>query len=243
MSLSPSYSDNALALAVAQSRSWRGVLRTLGFSATSGSAIRAVRQRADSLHIDHSHFIGQRRWTDKQFAAAVRASDSWSQVADALGLRGGSWQATFRAHAVRLSLDTGHLQTRGRVAATPVAVAGPALAHLPRAGSMLAAAWFALSGYDVSWPLEPCRYDLLVVGDEPMRVQVKTGTVRENSSWVTWLSSTGTVRRVYDPDEIDYFFVIDGSLDYYLIPVAVVGGYHVIHLSAYEQYRLPHLKG
>ncbi len=106
---------------------------------------------------------------------------------------------------------------------------------------MLAAAWFALCGYDVSWPLEPCRYDLLVVGDKPMRIQVKTGTVRANNSWVAWLSSTGTVRRIYDPDEIDFFFVIDGSLEYYLIPVAVVGGFHVIHLSAYVQYRLPRL--
>ncbi len=116
MSRTPPYSDNALAVAVAQSRSWRGVLRALGLNAASGSAIRAVRQSADALLLDHSHFTGQRRWTDEQLAAAVRASDSWSHVADALGLRGGSWQATFKAHAVRLSLDIGHLQTKGPTA-------------------------------------------------------------------------------------------------------------------------------
>ena len=42
----------------------------------------------------------------------------------------------------------------------------------------------------------------------------------------------------YDPDDIDYFFIIDGDLDYYLIPVAVVGGLSTISLSAYEQFRL-----
>lgn len=104
---------------------------------------------------------------------------------------------------------------------------------------MLAAAWFTLCGHDVSWPLEPCRYDLLVVLDDVVKIQVKTASVRTSATWVAWISSSGTERRIYDPDEIDYFFVITGDLDYYLIPVAVVGGLHAIHLSAYAQYRLP----
>lgn len=53
-----------------------------------------------------------------------------------------------------------------------------------------------------------------------------------------WLSNSRKARVTYDPDEIDYFFVIDGDLDYYLIPVAVVGGLHAIHLSAYCGYRV-----
>jgi hypothetical protein len=32
-------------------------------------------------------------------------------------------------------------------------------------------------------------------------------------------------------DEIDDFFIIDGELMCYLIPVAVVGGLHAIHLG------------
>lgn len=45
----------------------------------------------------------------------------------------------------------------------------------------------------------------------------------------------------YDPDEIDYFFAIDGDLDLYLIPIAAVGGLHMIHLSAYSAYHLDRL--
>ena len=42
--------------------------------------------------------------------------------------------------------------------------------------------------------------------------------------WSAWISNTGKERTPYDPDEIDYFFVIDGDFDYYLIPAAAVGG-------------------
>ena len=42
----------------------------------------------------------------------------------------------------------------------------------------------------------------------------------------------------YDPDDIDYFFVIDGDLDHYLIPVSAVAGLGTIHLSAYDRFRL-----
>ncbi len=52
------------------------------------------------------------------------------------------------------------------------------------------------------------------------------------------LSSDGG-RLTYDPEEIDYFFVVDGDLEFYLIPVATVGGLHTNTLPAYEQYRLP----
>jgi hypothetical protein len=53
-----------------------------------------------------------------------------------------------------------------------------------------------------------------------------------------WLSTTGRERTPYDPDEIDFYFVIDGELNYYLIPVAAVGGLMAIRLSAYQDYRL-----
>ncbi|GAB93075.1 hypothetical protein GORHZ_205_00170 [Gordonia rhizosphera NBRC 16068] len=104
---------------------------------------------------------------------------------------------------------------------------------------MLAAAWFALSGHDVSWPLEPSRYDLLVsTSDGIRRVQVKTTTVRVGHTWKVYLSTAHRERKTYDPDEIDDFFVIAGDLAYYLIPVSAVGGLHAIHLSAYDRFRL-----
>ena len=104
----------------------------------------------------------------------------------------------------------------------------------------MTAAWFALCGYDVSWPLEPSRYDLLVSGNEGIRkVQVKTTTVRVGETWKVYLSTARTVRKTYAPGEIDEFFVITGELECYLIPFADVGGLHAIHLRHYERFRLP----
>ncbi len=101
----------------------------------------------------------------------------------------------------------------------------------------MAAAWFELCGYHVSWPLEPSRYDLLAwIGEFARRIQVKTTTVRQAASWTVWISNTGKTRTTYDPDEIDYFFVIDGDFNYYLIPVAAVGGLTALQLSAYREY-------
>jgi hypothetical protein len=105
---------------------------------------------------------------------------------------------------------------------------------------MLAAAWFELCGYSVSWPLEPCRYDLLVWRDgRAERIQVKTTTVRAGRSWVVRLANQRKELHTYDPDEIDQFFVIDGDLNHYLIPIRVVGGLTAVQLSAYEAYLLP----
>jgi len=52
------------------------------------------------------------------------------------------------------------------------------------------------------------------------------------------LSSTSGCLRTYDPDDIDEFFVIDGDLEFYLIPVAAVGGRYAITLSRYTTFRV-----
>ena len=105
---------------------------------------------------------------------------------------------------------------------------------------MLAAAWFTLCGFAVSWPLEPCRYDLLLHrNDHYLRIQVKTTRFSSGGSWMAKLHSGGRHRGCYDPDEIDYFFVVDGDLNYYLIPVSAVGGLSAISLSAYSAFMLP----
>jgi hypothetical protein len=109
---------------------------------------------------------------------------------------------------------------------------------LGRAGSLLCAAWFTLRGWNVAWPLEPARFDLIVSKNgASQRVQVKTTTSRTNRTWVVSLSKSRKGLIAYDPDEIDSFFVLDGELACYLIPVVVVGGLHRIHLSAYAAYR------
>lgn len=243
MSSRRTYQDDALAKAIATSHSWRAVLRALGLAGSSASVIRSVRQNADRLGIDHSHFTGQRRWSDGQLAAAVAVSRSWGEVAGRLGLTGGSSEPTLKRHAQRLGLQAEHLESK--VTAGPPDSGWPAAsaAHLPRAGSLLAASWFTLRGCEVAWPLEPCRYDLLVSrsGAPPSRIQVKTTQVRVGNTWKVYLSNTGRGRRPYDPREIDFFFVIDGDLDCYLLPVDAVAGLHAIHLAAYCAYRLERL--
>lgn len=103
---------------------------------------------------------------------------------------------------------------------------------------MLAAAWFTLCGNDVSWPLEPSRYDLLVATNAGiLRVQVKTTTTRVGATWKVYLSTSSGGRRTYGHDEIDIFFIVDGDMNYYLIPVVAVGGLHAIHLRGYDRFR------
>lgn len=223
---------------VAASRSWRGVLRALGLTATSSAAIRSVRHHADRLGLDYSHFTGQRRWSDAELADAVGRSRSWSEVADVLGLTGGSSQPALKGHATRLGINAEHLAPASSSGGSTAMELHPDVTNLRRAGSLLAASWFTLCGHDVSWPLEPCRYDLLVSLERIARIQVKTTTVRAGDSWIVWLSNSRQARVTYDPDEIDYFFVVDGDLAYYLIPIAAVGGFHAIHLSAYSEYQV-----
>lgn len=237
MARARTYTDRQLAAAVAVSTSWRGVLRTLGLVGTSSAALRSVRTHADRIEIDYGHFTGQRRWTETELRAAVASATTWAEVTDALGLKDQSAIATVKGHAARLSLDVHHLERQS--SPNPACAFNPEVAHLDRAGSLLAAGWFALCGMSISWPLEPARYDLVVdIGTGFRRVQVKTTTVRAGRSWKVYLSTSRQGRTVYDVDEIDDFFVIDGALSYYLIPLAAVGGLHAIHLSAYERFRV-----
>lgn len=91
----------------------------------------------------------------------------------------------------------------------------------------------------MSWPLEPCAYDLVVGSTQGLvRVQVKTTTSRENGAWKVFLSRSGRGRRRYDVDEVDVFLLIDGELGAYEIPSSVVVGLHAVHLNRYEQWRV-----
>ena len=104
---------------------------------------------------------------------------------------------------------------------------------------MLAASWFAMCGIAVSWPIEPARYDLLA--DMPgglRRVQVKTTTVRVGDTWKVYLATSTGGRRVYEPVEIDLFFIVDGALNTYLIPLEAVRDLQAIHLSRYAKFLL-----
>lgn len=234
MTFQRTYDDDQLRVAVASQHSWRGVLRALGLKATSAGASRTARRHADRLGLDYSHFTGQRRWSDADLAIAIRDCRSWRQVAAALGIAGGSSYPVLRGHALRLGLDTTHIGLPDRPDAAWTL--SPTQQHLRYAGSLLAAAWFALCGYEVSWPLEPYRYDLLVCSAQrTQRVQVKTTTRRMGSSWAVDLGPGGK-QRVYDPDDVDSFFVVTADLDYYFIPIEAVAGRGTIYLSAYSVY-------
>jgi len=231
------YTDAELVAAVAASTSWRGVLRALGLLGTSSAALRSVRSHAERLEVNYGHFTGQRRWSEAELRGAVAGAATWSDVTDALGLKGGSATSTVKGHASRLGLKVDHLdETTGPVATSALI---PDLGQLGRAGGLLAAGWYTLCGWSVSWPLEPERYDLLVgTGSGFRRVQVKTTTTREGNSWKVYLSTSRQGRTLYGTDEIDEFFVIDGDLAYYMIPFAAVGGLHAVHLTAYERFRV-----
>lgn len=233
-------SDDEFLEAVRRARSWREVLRQLGTGRGSGGEIVAARERAAALGASHAHFAGQRSWSDNELRSAVEIADSWADVISALSLRGGSALATLRGHAARLGIDTAHLDPAVQRPALRDLM--PARRYLDRAGTMLAAAWFTLSGCDVSWPLEPCRYDLIASqGAEHRRVQVKTTTTWMGTTWKVYLSTTHGGRRTYSPEEIDDFFVIDGDLNCFVIPINAVGGLHALHLTRYQQFRVPRL--
>ncbi|MFT3886775.1 MAG: group I intron-associated PD-(D/E)XK endonuclease [Arachnia sp.] len=237
MGRAKTYSDEQLRNAVAVSSSWRGVLRELGLASASGAAMRSARLHAVRLGVDTDHFRGQRRWTEDQLRSAVAAGASWPEVADRLELRGGTAVSSLRGHAARLGLDVAHLESR--VPGVEVVDRRPDAVHVARAASLIAAAWFSLCGDTVTWPLEPCRYDLLVDrGGELRRVQVKSTAARGGGPRTVYLSTTRRTRRTYDPSEVDDFFIVDGSLRLYLIPLAAVGGLHAISLGAYERFRL-----
>jgi len=144
MTFQGTYDDASLAEAIAVSHSWRGVLRHLGLKATSSGALRTARRCADELGIDYSHFTGQRRWADAALAQAVAESHSWTQVAATLGIKGGTSYPLLRGHALRLGLDTSHFGVPDKPDAEWTLA--PSERHLRYAGSLMAAAWFALCG-------------------------------------------------------------------------------------------------
>lgn len=158
MSTGQRYTREVLAEAVASSHSWRGVLRRLGRPEHSAGALRVVRRAVDAFGIDHSHFTGQRRWSDRQLIDAIASAQTWREVQTELGLSvcSGDLRAV-RTHATRLGIDAAHLSRR--LPGPTVVHAKPQLKLLRTAGPSLAAAWFMLRGYQVVWSLEPCRYD------------------------------------------------------------------------------------
>jgi len=218
-------------------------MRELGLCVTSAGAIRVVKRHVARLGLDTSHFTGQRRWSDAQLRRAATAAYSWPELMLDLGLVPNSTdeRTRIKAHAIRLGLDLSRLDApRAEPTARPEFK--PDLKYLRDAGAAIATMWFLLCGYNVSIPIEPTIYDLLVsMPDGVKRVQVKTTTYYKDG-WAVQVGrrpySAGNRGRLvpYDPDLVDFFFILDGELTMYVIPSRVIAGRVVILLSNYSEF-------
>jgi hypothetical protein len=220
------WSDTDLTNAVAVSRSWRGVMRKLGLCVTSTGSIRVVKGRVALLGLDTSHFTGQRTWSDVALKRAAAQAYSWNELLEAMGIksRSGDDRTRIKAHAHRLGLDLSHLSDQPQDTRSQP-VPEPALRNLREAATSLAACWFSLCGFTAAIPIEPAVYDLLVSAPAGIkRIQVKTATCKGKAGWQVVVgrrpySIGNRERRIpYDPELIDWFFIVDGDLNIYLIP-------------------------
>lgn len=219
-------------------------MRALGLRPDSAGAIRIMKRQVVRLGLDTSHFKGRRGWSDAQLRRAVIDAQSWDELLMTLGLapHSGDGQTRVKAHAMRLGLDLAHLKNPNASSQGPAQIK-PDLRYLRDAATSIAASWFSLCGFNVAIPLEPAVYDLLVSMPEGVsRVQVKTTTCFSKDGWTVVVSrrpySVGNrERRVpYDPELIDWFFIVDGDLAIYLIPSRVIAGRVAILLHTYTNY-------
>lgn len=225
-------------------------MRELGLCVTSAGAIRAVKRHAVRLGLDTSHFTGQRRWSDGQLRRAVAAAYSWTELLSELGLvdRASDERTRVKAHAIRLGLDLSRLQAPEAIDVTPGLK--PDIKRLRDAGAAIAATWFLLCGFNASIPVEPTLYDLLVsMPGGIKRVQVKTTIYNGKDGWMVRVGrrpySVGNRDRMvpYDPDALDFYFILDGDLTMYLIPSRVLAGRVQVLLRNYSKYVVGNIGG
>jgi hypothetical protein len=245
------WSDDQIKGVVAAARNWRDVMRALGLRADSAGAIRIMKRHVASIGLDTSHFRGKRSWSDAQLRRAVIDAQSWDELLTTLGLapRSGDGRVRVKSHATRLGLSLAHLENS--IAPSPDSgEARPDLRFLRDAAASIAASWFALCGFNVAIPVEPAVYDLLVSTPEGIkRVQVKTTTCFSKDGWTVAVGrrpySIGNRERrlPYDPELIDWFFILDGDLTIYLIPSKVIAGRVGILLHTYTKYAVGNVAG
>ncbi|MEU4510203.1 group I intron-associated PD-(D/E)XK endonuclease [Nonomuraea wenchangensis] len=232
----PSRSDDELAAAVAGARSWRDVARALDLQGRGGRQLALLKSRSEALGLDVSHFAGTRRWSEAQLRHAIEPAITWQDVAEALNVTvSRQLQIAIRRHAAKLGIPTDHLPD----ADTPPSQEGR-LRHLREAGTTIAAAWFTLRGYAPSIPVEAQPYDLLVdMGDVIQRVQVKTCMSKREVTIARRLPGTSKGALVpYASNEVDVFFLLDGDLSIFLIPISEVQGKLRISLTKHRRFRV-----
>jgi hypothetical protein len=101
----------------------------------------------------------------------------------------------------------------------------------------------------VSFPVEQATYDLLVESAGNVSfVQVKTTTTSGPTAAVNVARrpySAGNLgpRLPYDPKLIDYFFIMDGDYNLYLLPSEVIAGRIGLVLRTYRNYLVGNARG
>jgi hypothetical protein len=216
-------------------------MRELGYLTTSGRTAEVLRQRAQLLQCDTSHFWARRVWGDPQLIAAIEVAASWGDVLRRLDL-GDSGHAAIavKARALQLDLDVSHLEDQSRPQRGVVPFTNqPVRKCLRSAAPTLVASWFVHRGYLVSFPTEPCPYDLVAEADGTLyRIQVKTATGKDPGSgaWICRLKRNPRYRKtvLYDPKDVDFFFIVDGDLNRYVVPFVEVAGQGSVSLSTLE---------
>jgi hypothetical protein len=241
------WTDDELATAVQNARSWRGVLRNLGLYQNGPTHV--VRREAGRLGLDTSHFGSRVRWTDAQLRATLAEAVTWRQLLSSLGMRPESRRSKekVKARAARIGLSLDHLAHPSRPPTKlpdEVSVLAPEAAHLRDAAQSLVTAWFLLRGLWPAAPAEPRPYDLLLESPSGVRrVQVKTTTCTASSgSWYLKVARHAgggdrhNQRLPYRADEVDLFAILDGEFVLYLIPLAAIAGRTGICLAPYRQF-------
>ena len=240
------WTDDELAVAVHNSRSWRGVLRNLGLYADGPTHV--VKREAERLGLDTSHFGSGARWTDAQLMVGLAEAASWAQLLSSIGMRPESRRSRqkVKVRAEQLGLNLEHLACPGRVRYEPSAELShltPDIAHLRHAAQSLIMAWFLLRGLWPAVPAEPRPYDLLLETPRGVkRVQVKSTTCTASSG--SWYVSIGrhagggdrhNQKLPYRADEVDLFAIVDGEFMLHLIPMTAVAGRKAICLGPYRE--------
>ena len=191
-----------------------------------------------------------RTYTDDQLTAAVASARRWADVMEALGKGRGASSRHVKAAAERLGLDLAHLKFGPILPQGPHPFQGQKhFGAKGRGGLATAASWFLERGYNVSIPMEPGPYDMIVESDSGLkRVQVKTTRHMDAGSG---RHVVRLARNIYDPsmpnnaagryrtvqyaaDEVDLFFIITGDGKHYLLPFEVTNGQ--MSLSLEEKY-------
>jgi hypothetical protein len=236
--------DERLAEAVRNSLSWTQALRLMGFAGSVKTKQRAaVAGRAsllglDTRHLDHGRPGPRVSWTIEQLEEAVASSKSVSEVCRKLKTHHRGVNAAIKT----LELKTEHFNDHFGYAVDPFPAEPIPETGLREAAESLAAGWYALRGYSVFVQASSNQsYDLVVLKDSAIKVQVKSTNCRMPRGWSINVARTGRssdwTPRPYAAGDFDELFVVTGDGRYYRLPASTaVGKNSLLLTSGYDRY-------